>query len=434
MSHSGPPTYSRSAGKTTVVIMSHNYGRYLGHAIESTLTQTRQPARVVVIDDASNDETASVVQHYLGKVEFHRVNFRNPQRTRNFGLSIAKSEYVLFLDADDHMSEDMVEYLEDAIEMNPMARIAYCDKHVFGNEGAIKRLNLSSRWHAGDFSMDRLRFKNFVMSTSLIKRSCIDAFDERIGRLQDWDTWLTILHDDKHAVYVPEPLLHYRVHGENVSVRRRELIERLKILVKHGLITSEGIPQRSSTARGMGRRRRVVVVTMSHKTPDVRPWQDLSDKHRWDVRVIMGVPHADSNIDTRAQRISRQGHVILQVAASSDTDDLLRRYIGVVTDPLVDAIVVTSDPQSVEPGASFFEAGECALRCNLSIDGLLSTDSLELLGTFAISPAAVRFLLYVPPAPRVTPVERLRRTAFGFFAQHVSWRFKRTPAAAPTQD
>jgi len=421
-------------GKTTVVIMSHNYGRYLGQAIDSVLSQTRRAAQIVVVDDASDDDTPSVMRPYLEKVQFHRVEYRSQQRTRNFGLAQATTEYVLFLDADDCMAAEMLQRLEDALDARPEARLAYCDKHVFGNEAAMTRLNLAARWSAGDFSVERLRFKNFVMATSLLRRDSIKSFDERIVRLTDWDTWLGMLHEDAHAAYVPEPLLHYRVHGENVSIRRRELIERLKILVKHGLVKREGTHQRTRSAHGTKRRHRVVLLAMSRESPDIRPWLDLSHRHRWDVRAIVGVPHADNSITTTGQRISRHGPVVLQETASSDIEDLFRRYISVVTDPLVDAIIVTDAPQSVQRDASLFETGEYALRCNLAIDDLLSTVSLEQLGTFAISPAAVRLLLYVPPAPRMTPVERLRRAASGLFAQHVSWRFKRTPTPASTQD
>lgn len=421
------PATAQTAGRTTVVIMSHNYGRYVGQAIASVLRQTRRPERLVVVDDASDDDTESIVRPYLGELEYHRVEFRSQQRTRNFGLARATSEYVLFLDADDYMADDMLERLEDALDTHPKARLAYCDKFVFGNEKAMQRLNLAPRWHAGDFSLSALRFKNFVMATSLVRRRCLDGFDERIVRLTDWDTWLGLIQDEMHAVYVPQPLLHYRVHGENVSIRQRELIERLKILVKHDLIRVDCPSREQPAPVGSTRGRRVVVLALGGALAATAPWQDLARRQGWKVRAIVGLPEPASTAEGKpdAERIARAGDVVLQTTVAADIDDLFRRYAGVITDPLVDAVVVTADPGSIAADAPCF-GGDCeAMRCDRSTAEVISSRALSELGTFSLSPAAARTLLYLKPASRLSPIGRLRRAAAELISKHLAWRFHR---------
>lgn len=414
-----------STSRTTVIITAHNYGRYLAQCIDSVLGQSRQPARLVVLDDASEDNTADVLLSYAPQIDYHRVEFRNSQRTRNFGLTRATTEYVLFLDADDYLERTAIERLEDALDREPAARVAYCDKHVFGDAAAMNRLRLEPIWRAPEFSLETLRFRNFIMLTSLVRRAHVDAFDERIRRLQDWELWLGMLRDESHAIHVPEALLHYRVHGENISIRQRELIERLKILVKHGLIGAEGLAPEPGAAGKEARRRTVVVLTLGAPHAELAPWQELAQRHGWKVRAIVGVPQVASGAAADREGIVRAGDVVLQTTASADIEDLFRRYSGVITDPLVNAVIVTADPRSISAHVSPFGGAQRALRCERSVEGLLSTKALEELGTFALSPAAARLLLYLPPAARPTLLVRLRRAATELVSQHLGWRFRR---------
>ena len=71
---------------------------------------------------------------------------------------------------------------------------------------------------------------------SLLRRSGFWGFNPRIRRFQDWDAWLGLLTSDEDARCVPVPLHHARFHGTNKTVLEPHDSERLKILVKHGLI------------------------------------------------------------------------------------------------------------------------------------------------------------------------------------------------------
>ena len=139
-----------SIGKTTVIITTHNYGCFLAWCVHSVYAQTLQAARVIIVDDASEDNTKELVSHLPHPVEYYRVEYRNAQKTRNFGLSKATSEYVIFLDADDYMADRMLEQLERTLNENPSARLTYCDKFVFGDPDSMQKLNLPYYWQADE--------------------------------------------------------------------------------------------------------------------------------------------------------------------------------------------------------------------------------------------------------------------------------------------
>ena len=85
-----------------VVVTAHNYGHYLSACLESVLSQTLPPQQVVVVDDASEDETADVVAGFAD-VNYCRVAFGNGNRSRNFGFLKVSTPLVAFFDADNMM-------------------------------------------------------------------------------------------------------------------------------------------------------------------------------------------------------------------------------------------------------------------------------------------------------------------------------------------
>ncbi len=412
-----------SSPRTTVIITTHNYGRYVTQCIDSVLGQSRPPACVLVLDDASEDNTADVLLGYAPQITCHRVEFRNAQRTRNFGLARASTEFVLFVDADDYLERTAIATLEDALDRAPAARVAYCDKNVFGDAAAMKQLRLDAVWRAPSFSVETLQFRNFIMLTSLVRRAHIDAFDEHIRRLQDWDLWLGMLHRDSHAVHVPEALLNYRVHGENISIRQSELLERLKILVKHGLISLA--PARS----GPTTLRSVAILTSNAARADVTEWRGIAVRRGLTVRVIAGSRSDERKGPLARDSIVRDGPVVVQTAGGLGMEALLWRFSGAITDDRIDAVIVNADVRSISGPIAAFPSAGAFVRCELPLDGIMAAKSIEDLCTFTLSPAAARLLLYLQPAVRRTPLGRLRRAAAEFVEQRLAWRFRHTVGA-----
>ena len=93
-----------------VIIPCHNYGRFLRDAIESVLTQTLPPAEVIVVDDASEDETIQVAESYANRgVRTMRIEAHNVADARNAGALQTRAPYLVFLDADDRLARTYLE-------------------------------------------------------------------------------------------------------------------------------------------------------------------------------------------------------------------------------------------------------------------------------------------------------------------------------------
>lgn len=127
------PTPARSGPlDCAVVIPCHNYGRFLAEALDSVLAQTRPAAEIVVVLDNCRDDSAAVAARYRDRgVHVLQVQCCDTTLSRRAGLRVTSSPYVVFLDADDRLSED---FLEVGLPLfnDPRVGIVTGTAHEFG--------------------------------------------------------------------------------------------------------------------------------------------------------------------------------------------------------------------------------------------------------------------------------------------------------------
>ena len=96
--------------KVTVLVAVYNASRYLSDCLNSLLEQTLSDIQVVCVDDASTDDSLSILQQYGSRDKrievVHLPENQGQGHARNIGLQMARGEYVCFLDADDWLERD----------------------------------------------------------------------------------------------------------------------------------------------------------------------------------------------------------------------------------------------------------------------------------------------------------------------------------------
>ena len=90
----------------SIIMPMHNSARYVGEAITSVISQTYPHWELLVIEDASNDNSCDIVreyQHQDSRIQllFNDQHTGRPSSPRNLGVSQAKGRYIAFLDSDD---------------------------------------------------------------------------------------------------------------------------------------------------------------------------------------------------------------------------------------------------------------------------------------------------------------------------------------------
>lgn len=223
------------ACKVSTIIPTYNYGRFLIKAIDSVLHQTYPHHEIIVVDDASTDDTRQIVQNYSDpriRYTCHDVN-RGPSAARNTGIRLARGAFVAFLDSDDEWLPEKLQLQLDLFRNGPDdLGLVYCSaKHVNESNETLAVVQARVRNRA---LMD---VQNIGLpSTVMIKRQCFDRvglFDETILCHEDWDMWLRI--SQLYLVdYVDQILVIHRTHGSNISADMLRTIRgREYLLQKH---------------------------------------------------------------------------------------------------------------------------------------------------------------------------------------------------------
>lgn len=94
--------------QVTVIIPCHNAAAWITSAVESALGQTHPPAEVIVVDDASTDDSARHIATFGDRIRFIQGSWRNGNAARNAGLAAATGDWVQFLDADDYLEPEKI--------------------------------------------------------------------------------------------------------------------------------------------------------------------------------------------------------------------------------------------------------------------------------------------------------------------------------------
>jgi len=223
----------------SVIIPTYNRAHLVGRAIKSVLDQTYQDFELIVIDDASTDNTEEVVKSFNDeRIKYlkHDEN-KGGAAARNTGIKVARGEYIAFQDSDDEWFSQKLEKQMKVFEAaSPEVGVVYTG---FWRIESNKKIYIPSEKVArkeGNIHAELLR-GNFVDTpTAVVKKDCfakVGIFDERLPRLQDWELFIRI-SKDYHFKCVDEPLLISYYQPHSISADQSALIRALKlILEKH---------------------------------------------------------------------------------------------------------------------------------------------------------------------------------------------------------
>lgn len=214
----------------SVVIPAYNYGRYLPEAIESVLSQGIDDLELVILDNASTDETTEKVKPFLldSRVRYIR-HPRNIGGNNNWNrcLQIATGRYVVVLSADDYFYPGHLQTLLASLEEHPHCSLAYCPCYRVNETGEILGV-LNHRGHpaesyAGgrDELTDLLIYDSYITpSAAIMRRSALRGegyFDSRIRGAIDWDLWVRIASKNTNFIFNKNPGVCYRIHENQDS-------------------------------------------------------------------------------------------------------------------------------------------------------------------------------------------------------------------------
>jgi len=217
---------------------TYNSERFIENTLKSALGQTYTNIEVIILDDGSMDETPSIIKR-LGqrdnRVRYFLQDNHGLAQARNRLVSLARGEYISFLDHDDEWLMDKIEVLLEAFRHKPGAAVIYGDVINRCTDKKESRAFEFRRPKRGRVFYEYLLEGNFMSLPSvLIKKDALVKylpFDTRYKIALDWDLFLRIARN--HEIdYVDRVVGIYNMHNQRFTAKNPivEIDEVLQVL------------------------------------------------------------------------------------------------------------------------------------------------------------------------------------------------------------
>ncbi len=209
----------RAGTGVSVIVTLYNYSAYVMGALESVREQTHPNLELIVVNDCSQDNSEALVRAWMDThaARFERAlllsNVRNYglATSRNTGFHVARNDFVFVLDADNELYPRAVARLLTACELAG-AEAAYSQLEMFGEETGT---GVAYTW-----SRERFARRNYVDAMALVRKSAWAALGGyahfEVAGWEDYDLWCRFVEQGYSAVFVPQILCRYRVHGPSM--------------------------------------------------------------------------------------------------------------------------------------------------------------------------------------------------------------------------
>ncbi len=220
----------------SISIPTYNCARYLKKALESIINQTYDNLEIIISDNASTDDTLTLLQEFNDpRIKIYR-NSKNIGAEKNFSkcVELAGGEYIAIFHADDLYLPDMVQKQVQTFQDNPsigavftLANYANDRDKVIGQSKLPVELKGKGTYYFPEIFLSILSNLNFLicpsaMVKSKIYKELIPFNDERFATSADLDMWLRIL--EKHPIAIlNEKLMSWRISNIQGSYQTRYL-------------------------------------------------------------------------------------------------------------------------------------------------------------------------------------------------------------------
>jgi glycosyltransferase involved in cell wall biosynthesis len=238
----------------STVIPAYNAAtRYLDQAIESILAQPIQDLELIVVDDASTDDTARVVLRFPRARYVRRPKNGGQAAARNDGARLATGEFLAFLDQDDLWEPTFLDETLAILRAHPEAALVHCDGYQVNERNEILYYDHAMS-HILSITQMLRGGHDVATSGSLFRKAAFDAvggYDEGLFVWEDIDLAIR-LYQKFPLIHHPKPMYRHRLYGHNVSrdiPSDRSLLGRRRFLEKHGPTCRPGTPEAKALAR-----------------------------------------------------------------------------------------------------------------------------------------------------------------------------------------
>lgn len=232
----------------SVLIPVYNAEAYLAESIRSILNQTFSDFELILLDDASTDNSVEIIKSFTDK----RIRFcQNEQNlgisgSRNRLMDLARGKYLAVMDNDDISLPQRLEKQVAFLEKHSNISIVGTWCRLFSNAAPrsflqkIKKfiVNFGWEWHqpAAPDIKDALKGSVVMHSAAMLRREDLLKHNIRYNQnytpAEDYDLWKQAFFAGLKLANIQEVLFLYHLHGSNFSIRKKELMKKADRRIK----------------------------------------------------------------------------------------------------------------------------------------------------------------------------------------------------------
>ena len=211
----------------SIIIPTYNTEKFIGATLQSVQNQTYQNWEMILVDDASTDDTVKIIEDFAANDQRLKLSVL-PKNSgngfaRNVALEKATGKYIAYLDADDLWFPLKLEKQLQFLKANNLP-FTFSFYDCIDEDGNSLRRRVEAPLK---LTYKQLFFCNYVGNLTAIYDA--DYFGKVVitatQKRQDWRLWLTIVKQIKETKPVPEPLAFYRIRRDSISSSKVKLIK-----------------------------------------------------------------------------------------------------------------------------------------------------------------------------------------------------------------
>jgi len=212
----------------SVIIPNHNYARFLSATIESVLKQSVGNLDLIIVDNGSTDDSREVISRYGKELTKIYQEDLGQASARNTGLSHARGDLISFLDADDYWEPRKLEMQIEKLSED--YQFIYTGLRQFDSDTGVTLNSIRPRFK-GECRMAYLEFpataivpageSSVLMTHSLVTK--VGAFNKKLNSATGRDFFRRCSNYTNFG-YVDSELVNYRIHSNNMSENRKQMM------------------------------------------------------------------------------------------------------------------------------------------------------------------------------------------------------------------
>ncbi|TIU34593.1 MAG: glycosyltransferase [Mesorhizobium sp.] len=223
----------------SIVVPAHNAEATLARALDCLVGQDTPDWEAIIIDDASTDRTPAIIAGYVE----HDPRFRtlsscahSAAGARNSGISMARGQWLMFLDADDWVDASFLSKMLAALKAAPDAVAAYCGSRRVMPDGGLTPSSIATEVAIQPFETFARRCAVRAHALLVDRKTIVElgGFDVSLRTCEDWDLWQRLARLGKRWLMVDEPLAFHRTNPNALTSNSTQMLADAEIVIARG--------------------------------------------------------------------------------------------------------------------------------------------------------------------------------------------------------